>query len=335
MIRKRILYLDIIKCLAFLMVIFNHCDDILFGKSITLFHIHNIMFYFCKAAVPLFFMVSGALLMKRVDSFKKIVKRIGRLLIPLIIITILWSQFKSGTIDIKKMINPENDAYFAYWLWFLIPMIIVYALLPFIRKYTLKYENNKYFKWIIIFLTMLSSIIFTILDFKYKINFLFLLNLFPLPYLYFVLGYLLSKEKYNLKKIIILFILIILNVAIPSLIAYYCKINNISYYFLDDYRNIFSFTIAISIFIIIKYLFGDVKKRNEFTLLINHLSDNSYLIYLFHVFVIEYIKVTPFMKELIAFNKLEAVFVLIAIVVIIIDIPAYILKNIPIINKIL
>ena len=123
---KRIIYIDIIKVIAFLMVIFNHCDFILLNKSITLFNIHSVMFYFSKAAVPLFFMISGILLMNKNDSKIKIFKRVIRLLLPLIGITILWSIFKSGYIDLKKMINPDYNNFFAYWLWFLIPMIIIY-----------------------------------------------------------------------------------------------------------------------------------------------------------------------------------------------------------------
>ena len=72
-----------------------------------------------------------------------------------------------------------------------------------------------------------------------------------------------------------------------------------------------------------------------FTKIITHLSKNSYGIYLLHVFVIEYLLNTSFMKELIEFNKLEAIFILIILVVIILDIMISILKRIPGIKKLL
>ena len=333
--KDRILYLDIIKVIAFFMVIFNHCEEILISKSITLFHIHNVMFYFCKAAVPLFFMISGALLIEKRDTVSKIISRIIRLLIPLILISLMWSKFKSGYIDFSKIINPSNNDFFAYWLWFLIPMIIIYIFLPLIRKYTLKYKDSNLFKKIIFLLLLFISIIFTFLDYKLKINLLFITNIFPLPLLYFVYGYLLSKGKR--KKIYknISFITLFIGVLFPTLIAYYLKINAKSYYFLDDYKNIFSFLISISLFIIIKYFFEKKKWNNSFTKVINHLASDSYGIYLFHVFVIEYMMKTVFMKELMDLSKLESVFVLIAIVVIVLDIPIYILKKIPVINKLL
>ena len=329
---KRIIYIDIIKVIAFLMVIFNHCDFILLNKSITLFNIHSVMFYFSKAAVPLFFMISGILLMNKNDSKIKIFKRIIRLLLPLIGITILWSIFKSGYIDFKKMINPDYNNFFAYWLWFLIPMIIIYILLPIIRKIVINFENSNLFKVIIIIILVFTSILFTIFDFTIKKNFLFITNVMPMPILYFIYGYLLSKEKNNKKLFFASFILIFINVLIPSLIAFYMKTHSIPYFVLDDYKNIFTFFISSSIFIIVKYLFGNVKWDNSFTKTMNHLANNSYGIYLFHVFIIELLIKTTFMVELIDLSRLESVFVMIALVIIILDIPIYILKKIPIIN---
>ena len=332
---KRILYLDIIKVLAFMMVIFNHCDNILLTKSITLFNIHSIMFYFAKAAVPLFFMISGVLLMNKKHKITKLIKRILRMLIPLIGITFLWSIYKSGYIDIKKMINPEYNDFFAYWLWFLVPMILIYVFLPLIRKIVLKYENKPLFKRLIFALLIITSIIFTILDFKIKINFLFITNIIPMPILYFIYGYLLSKEKIKKKYTYISLIIIMINICTPTLIALYMKLHSIPYFILDDYKNVFTFFISSSLFIIFKYFFGNTDWNNNFSKLINHLADNSYGIYLFHVFIIEWLMKTTFMYELIDLSRFESVFVIIALVIIILDIPIFVLKKIPLIRSIL
>ena len=87
--KKRILYLDIIKVFALLFVIFNHTDDILISSYMYIRIIHNSLFYLSKSAVPLFFMVSGALLIDKNDSIQKLTNRIVRVLISLIIITII------------------------------------------------------------------------------------------------------------------------------------------------------------------------------------------------------------------------------------------------------
>ena len=337
--KKRILYLDIIKVLALAFVIFNHCDDILISSYMYIRIIHNSLFYLSKSAVPLFLMVSGALLMDKNDSISKLLKRIIRVLIPLIIITIIWTMTHAKNINILCMMDPYNVNYFPYWLWYIQAIILVYILMPLIRKVTSKYKKSsiewKKYKTVIITLTTLFSISFTIYNIIFKKDMMIVTNLLPMPILYFIYGYILSKEKIRKKVKNISIITLLFTLTIPTFIATKLMLLKQSYFFLDDYRNIYTFIITTSLFIIIKYYFENYNKENKFTKIITHLSNNSYGIYLLHVFVIEYLLSTSFMKELIEFNKLEAIFVLIILVVIILDIIVSILKKIPGIKNIL
>ena len=337
--KKRILYLDIIKVIALFFVIFNHTDDILISSYMYIRIIHNSLFYLSKSAVPLFLMVSGALLIDKKDSIPKLIKRIIRVLIPLIIITIIWSLTHAKEINILNMLNPFDVNYFPYWLWYLQAIILVYILLPSIRKIILKYKKSsiewRKYKIIIITITTLFAIAFTIYNIIFKKNMMIVTNLLPMPILYFIYGYILSKEKISKKVKNISIISLLLTLTIPTFIATKLMLLKQSYFFLDDYRNIYTFIITTSLFIIIKYYFENYNKENMFTKIITHLSKNSYGIYLLHVFVIEYLLNTSFMKELIEFNKLEAIFILIILVVIILDIMISILKRIPGIKKLL
>ena len=90
-----------------------------------------------------------------------------------------------------------------------------------------------------------------------------------------------------------------------------------------------------ALFIIIKYLFENYNKNNEFSLLILNLSNNSFAIYLFHIFVIELLYKTTFFKELLSFNSFEAVLVIQAFTIILLDIIFTILKHIPILKNVL
>ena len=337
--KKRILYLDIIKVFALLFVIFNHTDDILISSYMYIRIIHNSLFYLSKSAVPLFFMVSGALLIDKNDSIQKLTNRIVRVLISLIIITIIWTMTHAKNINILKMINPFEINYFPYWLWYLQAIILVYLLTPLIRKITLKYKKSslewRKYKIVIITLTTLFSIAFTIYNIIFKKDMMIVTNLIPMPMLYFIYGYILSKEKISKKDKNMSIILLLLTLIIPTFIATKLMLLKQSYLFLDDYRNIFTFIITTTLFIIIKYSFENYNKENIFTKLIYHLSSNSYGIYLLHVFLIEYLVKTSFMKELIEFNKLVAIFVLIILIIIILDIIVYILRKIPGIKNIL
>lgn len=114
MLKRRILYIDIIKVLALAFVIFNHSDDILISSKMYIRIIHNSLFYLSKSAVPLFFMVSGALLIDKIDSIPKLMKRIIRILIPLVIITIIWTMTHSKAINILGMIDHYNASLYSY-----------------------------------------------------------------------------------------------------------------------------------------------------------------------------------------------------------------------------
>lgn len=337
--KKRILYLDIIKVLALVFVIFNHTDDVLISSYMYIRIIHNSLFYLSKSAVPLFLMISGVLLMDKNDSISKIFKKIIRVLIPLIIITIIWTMTHAKNINILCMIDPFNVNYFPYWLWYLQAIILVYILMPSIKKITLKYKKSsiewRKYKIIIITLTTLFSIAFTIYNIIFKKDMMIVTNLLPMPILYFIYGYILSKEKISKKIKNMSIITLLFTLTIPTFIATKLMLLKQSYFFLDDYRNIYTFVITTALFIIIKYYFENYSKENKFTKIITHLSNNSYGIYLLHVFVIEYLLNTSFMKALIDFNKLEAIFILIILVVIILDIIISILKKIPGIKNVL
>ncbi len=333
--KKRILYIDIIKVLALFFVIFNHCDDILISSRMHIRIIHNSLFYLSKSAVPLFLMVSGILLMEKKDSIPKLIKRIIRVLIPLIIITIIWAMMHGKNLNILKMLNPFEADYFPYWLWYLQAIFLVYLLLPFLRKFTLKNIEKSSFKIAIISITTLFSIAFTIYNIVFKKDMMIITNLLPMPILYFIYGYILSKGKNNkiIKNISIL--ALIFTLTIPTFIATKLMLLKQSYFFLDDYRNVYTLIITTTLFIIIKYYFKNYKKDNIFTKIITHLSNNSYGIYLIHVFILEFMLNTPLIKQLSAFHKLEAISIVIVSTIIISDIIISILKRIPGIKKIL
>ena len=326
---KRIFYLDVIKVLAMFMVVFNHCHLSINNSSDFVFICHYLLFFISKTAVPLFFMISGALLIGKNDSTGKIIKRIIRIIIPLISITILWRLF-------DNYIHSSNNDFWPYWLWYLLALIIIYICLPFINKHI----KNLNYKLFFLFFLIIPSILFSINIF-YNIyignsihNNLFF-SLFPLPIAYFVLGFYLKNKKITKKiKNISIFALLVTLITVTSF-AFIIYKNNISFIQLDSYKSIFTLLMSPALFIIIKYLFENYNKNNEFSSLILNLSNNSFAIYLFHIFVIELLYKTTFFKELLSFNSFEAVLVIQAFTIILLDIIFTILKHIPILKNVL
>lgn len=67
---KRLLHLDLLRLMAILFVIFNHTSDrgyFLFADSVGswLYFPYMASSVLCKVAVPIFFMISGALLLPK------------------------------------------------------------------------------------------------------------------------------------------------------------------------------------------------------------------------------------------------------------------------------
>lgn len=81
--RKHIFYYDLIKLMAAYMVCFYHLGMLDFGNVSDTFYIPNInriLVNLCAMSVPLFFMVNGALMLRRTYSWKEAVLRSVKLL---------------------------------------------------------------------------------------------------------------------------------------------------------------------------------------------------------------------------------------------------------------
>ena len=63
--KTRVVYFDLIKILAIIMVVINHSYWYVYDVGMIGAYFNQFLLMFSKAAVPLFFMVSGSLLLKR------------------------------------------------------------------------------------------------------------------------------------------------------------------------------------------------------------------------------------------------------------------------------
>ncbi len=91
--RKRVAYLDSLRGIASFLVIVNHTNSYVFqafapGDSQWLLSI--IWYYVSKMAVPLFVMLSGALLLPKMDSYRRTGQRILRMVATLIVFSYLY-----------------------------------------------------------------------------------------------------------------------------------------------------------------------------------------------------------------------------------------------------
>lgn len=292
-INKRIKYFDALKAFAIIGIVFLHC--FVLWKPML---VHGIDMYkfnqFGRFGVPIFMMVSGALLLGRNDDIKTFFKkRFVRVCYPLFFF-----------IPLTYIFNIEPNPLVAFWFCWMI--IGAYFAIPFISKIV----NNSSLKEIEYFLIIfLFSIVFyqimQTVDYRFSLD----LNFFVTSVSYLILGYYLSKKDFNLSpskiiaiSLIIFIIFTIIKMELGSFFDLYPKIN--MYSSIDI--SIFQVIQSSSFFLLIKYIYSDgigifskVKSllENEvINKIILSISRSSYGIYLVHmVIIVGFYR--PFAKE--------------------------------------
>ena len=148
---KRKNYLDYLRILAILMVVFNHNAIYGFFLQFDTVGIKYIVSagisILCKCGPPLFFMISGALLIGKEESFRQIlVHRVPRICIVLVAIA-LWMSREDFSIRLffSRLLADSN--------WFLYAYLAFLLMLPFIR--VMVKGMNKKMMWLFLGLSFI------------------------------------------------------------------------------------------------------------------------------------------------------------------------------------
>ena len=345
MVKKRIIYLDVIKVMGILLVIFNHSHWYISSDDGIFFNILHLLFFtICKVAVPLFLMVTGALLLDREITYKNICfKRIFRILIPLILATLLSCLiYKVSFIEFIKILFVNEYYYYSpYWLWYLYLLIGLYIMTPFIQKMIKNFTKKDFIVFIVIFVFVISlinessSIMDLLFNKSFIINQNLLGGLFSISVGYFVTGYYLNNLKISSKKFKFSIYLLILSLFIGVFLLWYGIRLGFSY---DDILNYSYFVVAIPsicTFIIVKYLFSKTINCSFIEKIIVFFSNSEFGVYLFHVYLIEYIQRTNVFGIISCYNSFLSVLLLDLVVFFALTIFVYFIKKIPIIKRFL
>ncbi|MBE5796915.1 MAG: acyltransferase [Clostridiales bacterium] len=153
-------YLDVIKLLAIGMVVFNHSGnngykmylDVLEGPA------HQLMLCwsaFIKIAVPLFFMASGALMLKKEEPYGRILgKRVLRFALILIAVSLFfyWEAYgRKGTMSVPDFLLHLYRNDLTGHLWYLYSYLCYLLMLPFLRKLARAMKGTDYLLLVIVY----------------------------------------------------------------------------------------------------------------------------------------------------------------------------------------
>ncbi|MCR4636562.1 MAG: acyltransferase [Butyrivibrio sp.] len=159
--RKRACYLDLLRIIACFLVILNHTPgyiasfEVDSSKTVLLLIFHLLVEMVVKIGVPIFYMISGALLLKKDISYKSLLKRVLKMFFILLIFSIIANIVATGHFYYPGFIRNFASATVegAGPYWYIYTYIGILLIIPFMRSIALRLtKTDVYYLLVIRFL---------------------------------------------------------------------------------------------------------------------------------------------------------------------------------------
>ncbi|MDO4620166.1 MAG: acyltransferase family protein, partial [Lachnospiraceae bacterium] len=141
--KQHYIYIDFLRIFAIFWVMFNHTNTRgFFLFSITDHPAKQLVYLFisifCKFAVPVFFMISGSLLLPKSESletiFRKRILRFVMILFVIILLYWLYNKYRWGNpLEISDIFKQLYTGKGPGQLWYLYSYIAILLMLPFLK----------------------------------------------------------------------------------------------------------------------------------------------------------------------------------------------------------
>lgn len=276
--KERKVYMDFLRIVACFLVIFNHNPGYFAyqestSPGLTFFYMFFTMV--SKINVPIFFMLTGALLLPRTTTYKDLFTRIIRMLSALVIFSLIYyiSRNKNDLSSIslfdfvKKLII--DDLAGAYW--YLYAYLGLLLTLPFMQRIAHKFTTADFI--LLLSLRFVTSTVIPIANhilsylglpaFWYTPSFsipLVTIQCFFYPLIGYYLEHVFDINRLSKKNLCYMTILSCLGIAISSVMTYQ---EGITSGFTQNYVQTFNYILAINFFITVKYIFTKFKALNN------------------------------------------------------------------------
>ena len=158
--KKQHVYIHVLRIVAAFFVIFNHSADYGFHLY-TFYPVNSLQFWvylvisiFSKISVPLFFLISGALLLNKPDEPLKDLwgKRIVKIVIPLVAFSLVYYAYtlwwSGAPFRLGEFLTTLYASDWMYHLWYMYAYIAYLMCIPFLRS-MVKSLPDKYFYYMI------------------------------------------------------------------------------------------------------------------------------------------------------------------------------------------
>lgn len=341
MIKERNISLDVARIFGALAVIMIHTSGVFlvgYGEASTEFAVGNIFDSISRFGVPLFVMISGALML---DENKEISlhKLFDRNIKNIVLLLILWSAFYDIVYNIvfalwkEKELNVKNIIYSFIMgqthMWYLYMLVGLYLITPFLRSFVRK-ENRKMVMLFIV-ISLLSQFTRPTLEkltliweeFGYLSEFIdkFSLQFFCGYTAYYLMGWYIVHIGFEKKRRYCIYLVGIISICVTILYVQITKNYNAAY----SNVSILIFMYSIAIFLVL----NNITIKNEEHNVILLLSNLSFGVYMFH----------PFVKKIVGNAMINCRIPLLTLGVFFVEIcvisfgGCYIISKVPIIKK--
>ena len=338
---KKLIFVDLLRVLACILIIICHCKLILPGDAFTKPKI--ILSCLTADGVAILWMIMGMFYFWDISYKERLIKLFKRVIIPIIIMSIIIFYFNDFLLGKKTLLDsinhPLKDYKSLIWnnlliwkpieylshLWYLyvyILIVLLYPILNKIREYidTLNYKKILVFFFIILVLNDLS--LNRLLSFSHHA----FQGVFS-ALIFFYTGYLLHKNDKDIKdkgfiKYIVIYIIINL---IRAIFVYIILKNHPTNRELIRWYTSFGLVVSISLYMFTRNFIDRIKLNNISKKIISNLSKITLYIYLVHCNIMSIIKARGY--NLILMNKFNNIYIYFAVYTIIIIITSIILSE--------
>ena len=348
-------YMDILRIFACLCVMYNHTNERGFMRLSTddlgsgAFFLDVTMSTICKVGVPLFFMMSGALLIRKEESVQKTLLRMPRMLLDIVIFTFGYSlldahimgQPFSFVSTVQTMVGTN------YWhLWYLYAYLVFLVSLPVLRKLAVGLDetSSKYLFWLAFFFMgiypMLEALSPVGINNELKLTWV-VSNVFIYPLLGYALENKVPKEFFTKRRLIGIWVLNLVCLVVSEIAEYLLVKSQIGQdlggYF--DERFLISFCVlnAVAVFATVRYFTDHVAFSEKVNVVLAEVGKDTFGIYLLHILFLWKI---PALYQI--YNKVEhagvfgyhfGILVSVVIAFICAGIATALLRRIPVVKK--
>lgn len=335
------IWLDNARIASIIAVIFIHSSMfVIIGSEVgtDYWWIGNFYDSFSRWSVPVFIMLSGALLLNPKDNENFTVfyqKRFSKILIPIIfwsIFFLVWTNLKEllkgNQSTFSELLSPLLNGRPYYHMWFMYMILMLYLFTPFFRQ--IIKQSSRQQIWFFVIVSCLLSI-------KYVGEVKFFtddshsnLNSFLLYIPYFFLGYLIRIDERQFSKNILYAIFIISSLLTAYGFYYLSMIKGVDaglYFY--EYTSITVIPMSVSIIYLMKYWSKPIGNPT-LTRKLSLLTLGVYLIHPIVIDIIRYFSLGPM-----NYNPIVSIPIFALIVFLSSIITSWVISHIPYIKRII